>query len=159
MLVRLLYVAFTGRASLHQGTPHIKAFPAPSLARPLRPSLRNTDTQIPLHTLIRITPMAYGCHEERYPLPIQAVDTHRPNPKKTGKAGLASVAEDSAANEAAAEGAGAAGPGEGGVRGNVARDYFGTHTGGVAVHADSVAKALEQAKEGGDMAPSAAVTK
>ena len=29
--------------------------------------------------------MAYGCHEERYTLPIEAVDTHRPKPaKKTG---------------------------------------------------------------------------
>lgn len=105
--------------------------------------------------------MAYGCHEERYPLPIQAVDTHRPNPKKTGKAGLTSVAEATPTAEqgTVADGAGEAGPGEGGTRGNVARDYFGTHTGGVAVHADSVAKALEQAQEGGDTAPSAAVTK
>jgi 6-phosphofructo-2-kinase/fructose-2,6-biphosphatase 2 len=29
--------------------------------------------------------MAYGCHEERYELPIQAVDTHRPKPNKKGK--------------------------------------------------------------------------
>jgi 6-phosphofructo-2-kinase/fructose-2,6-biphosphatase 2 len=44
-----------------------------------------TDQQVPLHTLIKITPMAYGCHEERYTLPIEAVDTHRPRPaKKTG---------------------------------------------------------------------------
>lgn len=26
--------------------------------------------------------MAYGCHEERYPLPIAAVDTHRSKPSK-----------------------------------------------------------------------------
>jgi 6-phosphofructo-2-kinase/fructose-2,6-biphosphatase 2 len=31
--------------------------------------------------------MAYGCHEERYTLPIEAVDTHRPRPaKKTAAA-------------------------------------------------------------------------
>lgn len=88
--------------------------------------------------------MAYGCHEERYPLPIEAVDTHRPNPKKSGKSGLASVAVDG---------------GEEVKKPNAARDYFGTHTGGVAVHADSVAKALNQGLEGGQMAPSAAVDK
>ncbi|RDB25867.1 Fructose-2,6-bisphosphatase [Hypsizygus marmoreus] len=37
--------------------------------------------KIPLHTLIKLTPRAYGCDEERYALPIQAVDTHRPKPK------------------------------------------------------------------------------
>ncbi|KAF5327775.1 hypothetical protein D9619_004559 [Psilocybe cf. subviscida] len=36
---------------------------------------------IPLHTVIKLTPKAYGCDEERYALPIQAVDTHRPKPK------------------------------------------------------------------------------
>ncbi|KDQ60547.1 hypothetical protein JAAARDRAFT_124427 [Jaapia argillacea MUCL 33604] len=36
--------------------------------------------KIPLHTLIKITPKAYGCDEERYALPIGAVDTHRPKP-------------------------------------------------------------------------------
>ena len=41
--------------------------------------------QVPLHTLIKLTPMAYGCHEERYPLPIAAVDTHRPRPTKKTK--------------------------------------------------------------------------
>lgn len=37
--------------------------------------------KIPLHTLIKLTPKAYGCDEERYTLPIGAVDTHRPKPK------------------------------------------------------------------------------
>ncbi|KAF8071991.1 6-phosphofructo-2-kinase-domain-containing protein [Lyophyllum atratum] len=37
--------------------------------------------KIPLHTVIKLTPRAYGCDEERYALPIQAVDTHRPKPK------------------------------------------------------------------------------
>lgn len=39
--------------------------------------------KIPLHTVIKLTPKAYGCDEERYPLPIAAVDTHRPKPKST----------------------------------------------------------------------------
>jgi len=37
--------------------------------------------KIPLHTLIKLTPKAYGCDEERYAVPIAAVDTHRPKPK------------------------------------------------------------------------------
>ncbi|TFK54823.1 bifunctional 6-phosphofructo-2-kinase/fructose-2,6-bisphosphate 2-phosphatase [Heliocybe sulcata] len=36
--------------------------------------------KIPLHTVIKLTPKAYGCDEERYTLPISAVDTHRPKP-------------------------------------------------------------------------------
>jgi len=36
--------------------------------------------KIPLHTVIKLTPRAYGCEEERYTLPISAVDTHRPKP-------------------------------------------------------------------------------
>ncbi|KAF8484392.1 bifunctional 6-phosphofructo-2-kinase/fructose-2,6-bisphosphate 2-phosphatase [Gautieria morchelliformis] len=39
--------------------------------------------KIPLHTVIKLTPKAYGCDEERYTLPIAAVDTHRPKPKAT----------------------------------------------------------------------------
>ncbi|KAF7327464.1 6PF2K domain-containing protein [Mycena kentingensis (nom. inval.)] len=37
--------------------------------------------KIPLHTLIKLTPKAYGCDEERFALPISAVDTHRSKPK------------------------------------------------------------------------------
>ncbi|TFK28157.1 fructose-2,6-bisphosphatase [Coprinopsis marcescibilis] len=37
--------------------------------------------KIPLHTVIKLTPKAYGCDEERYALGIDAVDTHRPKPK------------------------------------------------------------------------------
>jgi 6-phosphofructo-2-kinase / fructose-2,6-biphosphatase 2 len=37
--------------------------------------------KIPLHTVIKLTPKAYGCDEERYQVPIGAVDTHRPKPK------------------------------------------------------------------------------
>ncbi|KAG6335222.1 hypothetical protein ID866_3867 [Astraeus odoratus] len=36
--------------------------------------------KIPLHTVIKLTPKAYGCDEERYTLPIGAVDTHRAKP-------------------------------------------------------------------------------
>ena len=36
--------------------------------------------KIPLHTVIKLTPRAYGCEEERYKVPIEAVDTHRPKP-------------------------------------------------------------------------------
>lgn len=32
--------------------------------------------------MIKLTPKAYGCDEERFKVPIKAVDTHRPKPKK-----------------------------------------------------------------------------
>eukprot|EP00088_Acartia_fossae_P071247 TRINITY_DN9746_c0_g1_i10.p1 TRINITY_DN9746_c0_g1~~TRINITY_DN9746_c0_g1_i10.p1 ORF type:complete len:484 (+),score=96.83 TRINITY_DN9746_c0_g1_i10:51-1502(+) len=35
---------------------------------------------VPLHTLIKLTPVAYGCEIEYIRLPIEAVDTHRPRP-------------------------------------------------------------------------------
>ncbi|KAG8958108.1 Fructose-2,6-bisphosphatase [Tulasnella sp. 408] len=35
---------------------------------------------IPLHTIIKLTPTAYGCEEERYTAPIEASSTHRPKP-------------------------------------------------------------------------------
>ncbi|PWN42215.1 bifunctional 6-phosphofructo-2-kinase/fructose-2,6-bisphosphate 2-phosphatase [Ceraceosorus guamensis] len=38
--------------------------------------------KIPLHTLICLTPRAYGCDEKRYKAPIDAVDTHRPRVSK-----------------------------------------------------------------------------
>ncbi|TDL27187.1 bifunctional 6-phosphofructo-2-kinase/fructose-2,6-bisphosphate 2-phosphatase [Rickenella mellea] len=44
--------------------------------------------KIPLHTVIKLTPKAYGCDEERYTLPIDAVDTHRPKPKVMQQPGL-----------------------------------------------------------------------
>lgn len=37
--------------------------------------------QVPLHTIIKLTPVAYGCKVEHIRLPIDAVDTHRPKPK------------------------------------------------------------------------------
>ncbi|WFC99821.1 Fructose-2,6-bisphosphatase [Malassezia yamatoensis] len=39
--------------------------------------------KVPLHTVIQLTPKAYGCDEKRYALPIQAVDTHRERPQKS----------------------------------------------------------------------------
>lgn len=38
--------------------------------------------KIPLHTVIELTPKAYGCDEKRYKVDIEAVDTHRPKPTK-----------------------------------------------------------------------------
>ncbi|KAI9029890.1 6-phosphofructo-2-kinase-domain-containing protein [Phycomyces nitens] len=36
--------------------------------------------KIPLHTLIELTPKAYGCEEKRFKVDIEAVDTHRAKP-------------------------------------------------------------------------------
>jgi len=36
--------------------------------------------KVPLHTLIKITPVAYGCEVEHIGFPVAAVDTHRPRP-------------------------------------------------------------------------------
>ncbi|XP_026279327.1 6-phosphofructo-2-kinase/fructose-2,6-bisphosphatase isoform X2 [Frankliniella occidentalis] len=37
---------------------------------------------VPLHTVIKLTPVAYGCKVDYIKLPIEAVDTHRPKPKE-----------------------------------------------------------------------------
>lgn len=37
--------------------------------------------EVPLHTIMKLTPVAYGCKVENIRLPIEAVDTHRPKPK------------------------------------------------------------------------------
>lgn len=67
--------------------------------------------KVPLHTLIKLTPRAYGCEEERFPLPIAAVDTHRAKPtKKTGAPPSRAISPPTQTN-----------PGTG-------RDYFGTNT-------------------------------
>ena len=39
--------------------------------------------KMPLHTVIQLTPKAYGCDEKRYALPIEAVDTHRERPARS----------------------------------------------------------------------------
>lgn len=36
--------------------------------------------KIPLHTVIKLTPKAFGCEEQRFQIPIEAVDTFRPRP-------------------------------------------------------------------------------
>jgi len=36
---------------------------------------------VPLHTLIKITPVASGCEVEYIRMPVEAVDTHRPRPE------------------------------------------------------------------------------
>lgn len=40
--------------------------------------------QVPLHTVIKLTPVAYGCRVEYIKIPIEAVDTHRPKPPVPG---------------------------------------------------------------------------
>ena len=37
--------------------------------------------RVPLHTIIKLTPVAYGCRSEQIKFDIEAVDTHRPRPK------------------------------------------------------------------------------
>lgn len=36
--------------------------------------------KVPLHTIIKLTPQAYGCKVEFYKVPIDCVDTHRSKP-------------------------------------------------------------------------------
>lgn len=43
---------------------------------------------VPLHTVIKLTPVAYGCKVEHIKIPIEAVDTHRPKPKIPGDVSL-----------------------------------------------------------------------
>lgn len=72
--------------------------------------------------------MAYGCHEERFPLPIQAVDTHRARPaKKTGA--IATATEENRRWSAA----------------STQRDYFGD-TKMYAAKPESLADRLEGVK-------------
>lgn len=37
--------------------------------------------KVPLHTVIKLTPVAYGCHMEKFDLHVPAVNTHREKPK------------------------------------------------------------------------------
>jgi len=51
--------------------------------------------KIPLHTVIKLTPKAYGCEEVRFKLPIAAVDTTRPKPgKANARGGVMSSVKD-----------------------------------------------------------------
>ncbi len=37
--------------------------------------------KVPLHTVIKLSPLAYGCQMEQIPLNVDAVNTHRDRPK------------------------------------------------------------------------------
>lgn len=50
--------------------------------------------KIPLHTVIELTPKAYGCDEKRYKVDIEAVDTHRPKPVKSSAVGKKAAKAD-----------------------------------------------------------------
>lgn len=58
-VVRAIYAYFHGIS--HAELPYIK---------------------IPLHTIIKLTPKAYNCIEERFVVPVPAVDTFRPKKEK-----------------------------------------------------------------------------
>lgn len=93
--------------------------------------------QVPLHTLIKLTPMAYGCEEERFHVPIAAVDTHRPKParRNTGDGAAAAPTEEK--------------------KSGAARDYFGdaapTATSHVAVPTPDPADAKSPTSEEEDV--------
>ncbi|WVF73002.1 hypothetical protein IAT40_007820 [Kwoniella sp. CBS 6097] len=128
-ILRCLYAYFHGRTQ--EELPYIK---------------------IPLHTLIKISPRAYGCHEERYPLPIAAVDTHRPRPSKRGTPGVPPPVGEGK------PGAGAGPKDEFKEEDeNVKRDYFGDHKGGVGigVKPEAITQALEHKVEKGMLMPKA----
>ena len=40
--------------------------------------------EIPLHTVLKLEPRAYGCHVEQVKLPVECVTTHRPKPTVPG---------------------------------------------------------------------------
>ncbi|KAK4053739.1 Fructose-2,6-bisphosphatase [Microbotryomycetes sp. JL201] len=50
--------------------------------------------KIPLHTVIKLTPKAYGCDEERFALPIEAVDTTRARPNRPEVARIVSTRDE-----------------------------------------------------------------
>jgi 6-phosphofructo-2-kinase/fructose-2,6-biphosphatase 2 len=58
-VVRAIYGYFLG--STHDELPYIR---------------------VPLHTILKLTPKAYQCLEERIPVEVPAVDTYRPKPGK-----------------------------------------------------------------------------
>ena len=37
--------------------------------------------KVPLHTVLKLTPYAYGCKMETFELDVPGVDTHREKPK------------------------------------------------------------------------------
>jgi 6-phosphofructo-2-kinase/fructose-2,6-biphosphatase 2 len=40
---------------------------------------------IPLHTVIQLSPRPYGCEQKKVSVPIEAVDTHRPREYSGGQ--------------------------------------------------------------------------
>ncbi|WRT70241.1 uncharacterized protein IL334_007236 [Kwoniella shivajii] len=134
-ILRCLYAYFHGKSQ--EELPYIK---------------------IPLHTLIKISPRAYGCHEERYPLPIAAVDTHRPKPKtkKPTPSVPPPVGEGEPGSESEPKGDAATEAHENHQNNQIARDYFGDKGGkGVGVKPESVSRILEEKVKQGDIRPSA----
>jgi hypothetical protein len=102
-IIRCLYGYFMGISQAE--IPYIKVC---SMSYCLPPNRTDLSDQVPLHTLIKLSPRAYGCEEERYPLPIAAVDTHRPKPNR--KTNANTPVRSPPAGEVA----------------STARDYFGT---------------------------------
>ena len=49
--------------------------------------------KVPLHTLIKLTPVAYGCEVEMIPFKIAAVDTHRPKRNSVVATDAANICE------------------------------------------------------------------
>ncbi len=43
--------------------------------------------EVPLHTVFKLEPRAYGCDVKQIPLGVECVDTHRPRPDYPGRLG------------------------------------------------------------------------
>nr|CAG8619778.1 9611_t:CDS:2 [Entrophospora candida] len=54
--------------------------------------------RIPLHSVIKLTPKAYECSEDRYKVDIDAVDTHRPQPTLKTKKQQQSIVNGTSTN-------------------------------------------------------------
>ncbi|CAJ0900754.1 1418_t:CDS:2 [Entrophospora sp. SA101] len=54
--------------------------------------------RIPLHSVIKLTPKAYECNEDRYKVDIDAVDTHRPQPTLKTKKQQQSIVNGTSTN-------------------------------------------------------------
>ncbi len=53
--------------------------------------------EVPLHTVVKLTPVAYGCRVEYINLAVDAVDTHRPKPNVPGTLDSKFIFENEAA--------------------------------------------------------------
>ncbi|CAH2244561.1 jg11681 [Pararge aegeria aegeria] len=65
-------------SSSFSGLVSLLGRPEPSVVRSATEDLPYL--HVPLHTVIKLTPVAYGCREEHITLSVDAVDTHRPKP-------------------------------------------------------------------------------